>query len=234
MVRLLRFLTALAALPFCAALGMSLWSAIFNSQGFDGGVFPPGAIAFGGGFVSFFLIALVCPAPMRAYVLGHELTHAVWGLAFGARVSNIKVAATGGSVMLSKSNVWITLAPYFFPFYTTIVALTALITRIFVNPLPWPLVWTFAVGFTWCFHVYFTIHALFQRQPDILEYGRLFSWSFIWIVNALGIIAVLCAATPLSFKHAATMIGEDTNTAYAFTWNTIHSLFNAAANLFGR
>jgi len=234
MARFLRFLLALAALPLCAALGRALWVAVFASKELNAAEgLPAGAIAFAGGFVAFFALLLVCPSPMRTYVLGHELTHALWGLAFGARVSNIKVAASGGSVMLSKSNVWITLAPYFFPFYTAVVALIALVVRIFVDPLPWPLAWIFAVGFTWCFHVHFTLHALFQRQPDVLEYGRLFSWAFIWIANTLGVLAVLCAATSLTCVHTASILGDAVRGAYSWTWECGVWLFRAIAGLFG-
>ncbi len=235
MARFLRFLIALATLPFCVALGKAMWTAAFAPEELRsmGGV-PSGALAFGGGFAVFLLLALVCPAPMRTYVLGHELTHALWGLAFGARVSNIKVASSGGSVLLSKSNVWITLAPYFFPFYTAVVAIIALVTRIFVDPLPWLPAWIFAFGFTWCFHVFFTIHALFQRQPDVLEYGRLFSWSFIWIANALGILAAMCAATPLSFKRAAAMVCGASADTYAFVWEIARTATRAICGFFAK
>jgi len=233
MARFLRFLLALASLPFCVALGRSLWLAVFASEELRIEGMPYGALAFCGGFVACFVFALVCPSPVRTYVLGHELTHAIWGLAFGARVSNIKVAASGGSVVLSKSNVLITLAPYFFPFYTALVALIALVTRIFADPLPWPLAWLFAIGFTWCFHVYFTLHALFQRQPDVMEYGRLFSWSFIWTANAIGIMIVLCAATPLTFRNGASIIATTSSSSYQFVWEHGISLFRAIAGLFG-
>lgn len=233
MVHFLRFLIALAALPFCAALGRALWIAVFDSVELHvAGSLPAGAMAFAGGFVAMFALALVCPTPARIYVLGHELTHAVWGLAFGARVSNIKVAASGGSVLLSKSNVWITLAPYFFPFYTAIVALVALVTRIFADPLPCPLAWMFAIGFTWCFHVYFTLQALFQRQPDVLEYGRLFSWAFIWIANLLGILAVLCAATPLTFRRGASILCTATSGAYSLVWDASLAIYRHVSALF--
>lgn len=235
MARFLRFMLAIAALPFCAAQAGTLWNAIFFSAELRiTENIPSGAIAFGAGFLAFFVLILICPTPVRTYVLGHELTHALWGLAFGARVSNIKVAASGGSVLLSKSNVWITLAPYFFPFYTMLVAFIALITRIFIDPLPFTSVWIFALGFTWCFHVYFTIDALFQRQPDILEYGRLFSWVFIWVANLTGILTVLCMATPLSFKRATSMLCEASVAAYAFTWKTGSALVGAIGDLFAK
>ena len=49
----------------------------------------------------------------------------MWGLLFGARPSDVRVSASGGSVRLSKSNLLITLAPYFFPFYTFVVIVVA-------------------------------------------------------------------------------------------------------------
>jgi hypothetical protein len=124
----------------------------------------------------------------------------VWGLAFGARVSNLKVGKSGGSVSLSKSNVWITLAPYFFPFWTIIVVVAALVTRCFVSPLPWPCAWLFAIAFTWCFHVCFTIRSLMQPQPDVQEYGRLFSYVLIWTFNVAGVIAWIACTTEVTWR----------------------------------
>jgi hypothetical protein len=88
---------------------------------------------------------------------------------------------------VTKSNVFITLAPYFFPFYTMLLIAVLLIVRIFVVPLPYPLVWLFFVGFTWSFHFTFTIQSLWTHQPDIHEYGRLFSYSLIYLLNVIGI-----------------------------------------------
>jgi len=234
MAHFLRFIAAIMALPFSVAMALSLWSSIFASAGratVDG--MPPGGIAFCAGFLSFFLLSIIAPAPVRTYVLGHELTHALWGLAFGAKVSNIKVGMSGGSVVLSKSNVWITLAPYFFPFYTAIVALVALIWSFFADPLPCPWAWLFAVGFTWSFHVCLTLRTLFQSQPDVLEYGRLFSWSFIWIANAIGVMVVLCAATPLTISNAASILRDRTMQAYSAVWNVMVYLYNVIVATFG-
>ena len=44
------------------------------------------------GFVSGLLLLLFLPRPIRTYVLGHELTHALWGLLMGARIGKIKVS----------------------------------------------------------------------------------------------------------------------------------------------
>ena len=90
---------------------------------------------------------------------------------------------SGGSVRLTKSNMLITLAPYFFPFYTFLVIIGALVTYAFFRPLPYLPLWLFLIGFTWSFHVLFTLETLGQRQPDVKLYGRIFSWTFIFIVN---------------------------------------------------
>jgi hypothetical protein len=138
---------------------------------------------------------------VKTYVLGHELTHALWGLLFGAVPSKLRVSPAGGSVNLTKSNMLITLAPYFFPFYTFLVIVVALVTSAFIRPLPWLPLWMFAVGFTWAFHALFTLETLAQRQPDVKLYGRIFSWVFIFLANVALILVFLASTTSLSFAQ---------------------------------
>ena len=40
----------------------------------------------------------------RTYILGHELTHALWTILFGGKASGLKISDTGGSVRVSKNN----------------------------------------------------------------------------------------------------------------------------------
>ena len=195
MGRFLRFLCAVATLPFACALAFVFVDAFRLMPMSGDALFPPGALCLAAGFMLFLVLWIFMPAPVRIYVLGHELTHALCGLLFGARPSNLRVGLKGGSVTLTKTNVWITLAPYFFPFWTAVVGLLALIVRCFVSPLPCTGAWLFAVGFTWCFHVCFTLRAIFQAQPDIQEYGYAFSYVFIWIFNIAGVIAwIVCTS----------------------------------------
>lgn len=190
-----RLLFAIAALPLACGLSRAFVDVVGLMPVPSHWPIPPGMVAVLAGLFFFLLHAVLLPLPVRLYVLGHELTHAVWGLLFGARVSNLKVGLRGGSVMLTKSNVWITLAPYFFPFYTMLVVLLAVAVRAALSYLPCPLAWQFAVGETWCFHCVFTLRSLQLEQPDIEEYGRVFSYVLIWVFNVLGAaVWIVCTA----------------------------------------
>lgn len=195
MLRFLCFLCAFAALPFAWALALVFVDAFRLMPMAGDELFPPGALFLSAGFLLFLALWIFRIAPMRLYVLGHELTHALCGLCFGAIPKNLKVGLKGGSVELTKSNLLITLSPYFFPFWTAVVGLVALITRAFVAPLPYVNVWLFAVGFTLSLHVCFTLRAILQEQPDLQEYGYVFSYVLIWIFNVAGVIAwIVCTS----------------------------------------
>ena len=155
--------------------------------------------------------------------LSNELTHAMWGVAFGARPSKLRVSGSGGSVNLTKTNMLITLAPYFFPFYTFVVVAAALATLAFVRPLPFLPLWMFMIGFTWAFHVLFTIETLSREQPDVQLYGRVFSWVFIFLANAALVLAWLAAATPLTFRELGGFLAGRTASAYVGVGSAIVS-----------
>ena len=196
----LRLLLGLALLPVCWGVSRAFFDALVASAGSTGWMTPE-ALSLLGGVLAFAFAWFALSHPVRAYVLGHELTHALWGLLFGARPSDVRVSASGGSVKLTKSNLLITLAPYFFPFYTFVVIVVALVTYAFIRPLPYLPLWLFLVGFTWSFHVLFTLETLTQRQPDVKLYGRIFSWTFIFIVNVAIILVWLATMTPLTFAE---------------------------------
>ena len=222
MLRFIRMVAAVVCFPLVWALCCTFLDAVCLTSESDD-IFSTESIALFSGIALFPILGKMLPGLSRLYVLGHELTHAVWGLAFGARVSNLKVRSTGGSVTLSKSNVWITLAPYFFPFWTAIVALAALVVRAIMYfacperlfPVPW--LWMFAVGITWCFHVCFTIRSLMQRQPDIQEYGRVFSWTFIFVCNIAGVLVWMLCTTDIEIATIASKLMFRTTSAYQNT-----------------
>lgn len=195
-----RLLLGLLLLPACWGLLRALVDAILVGTESSGGLSVE-ALSLLGGIAAFSLCWMSLPHPIRTYVFGHELTHALWGLLFGARPSDVRVSASGGSVRLTKTNLLITLAPYFFPFYTFLVIVVALVTYAFLRPLPFLPLWMFLIGFTWAFHALFTLETLTHRQPDVKLYGRIFSWTFIFIVNLLIVLVWLASMTPLSFAE---------------------------------
>ena len=227
MLRFARFVAAVFAFPFNWALCLTFVDAIYLSSGDSRVFFSAESIALLSGLIVFLAVWKLLPDLTRIYVLGHELTHALWGLAFGAKVSNLKVRSTGGSVTLTKSNVWITLAPYFFPFWTMIVVLLALAVRGIIylanpeTPFPVPWLWMFAVGFTWCFHACFTIRSLMQTQSDVQEYGRVFSWTLILACNTAGILLWIVCTTDVSSSAVFGCLRTRTETAYRETFRHV-------------
>ena len=223
----LRLLTGLALLPMCWGVLRTLFDAIVLSAGASG-IASAETLSLLAGIAAFALAWMALSHPVKMYVLGHELTHALWGLLFGARPSDVRVSVSGGSVRLTKSNLLITLAPYFFPFYTFLVIVVALITYAFLRPLPYLPLWMFLIGFTWSFHVLFTLETLGQRQPDVRLYGRIFSWTFIFLVNILIVLVWLATMTPLTFAELGGILVNRVLSAYTavglFFWSSIRWL----------
>ena len=218
---LLRLLLGLLLLPACWGVTRTLIDAIGAAAARTG--LSVESLSLLGGVAAFTLSWMALSHPVKAYVLGHELTHALWGVIFFARPSDLKVGADGGSVRLSKTNMLITLAPYFFPFYTFVVIVCALVTSAFMRPLPCLPLWLFLIGFTWAFHVLFTIQTLGTHQPDVKTYGRIFSWTFIFLVNIAIVLVWLATMTPLTFAALWDFICARMTSAYSetalFFWN---------------
>lgn len=224
MFRLLRFLTGAALLPLCVSVSLALLETLRSLQT-SGSLLSPESSWLLTGYLLWLGMWFFLPQPVRAYVVAHELTHALWALFCGARVQNLKVSAKGGSVRVSKSNMFITLAPYFFPLYTVLVILLYLLTRCFINPVPLPLAWLFLVGLTWGFHVTFTVQSLMVTQPDIQEYGRLFSYVLIYLFNLAGVGLWVVCTTSATFSTFAAALGTHTLAVYASVQDEIHARF---------
>ena len=229
----LRLLTGVCLLPACYAAALVLWDSIILAAGAVGG-FTVEAMSLLGGILAFTFCWMALSHPVKTYVLGHELTHAIWAVMFGAKASDVRVGEKGGSVRLTKTNVFITLAPYFFPFYTFIVIIAALITYAFIRPLPCLALWMFLVGFTWAFHALFTVETLMQRQPDVKTYGRLFSWTFIFIANIIIILLWLLATTPMEFASLLSSVVHRLSSAYCSIIISIASIFKYIGGLCSR
>ena len=222
-----RFAVSLLLLPLCAAVFLATLEVFRQASGTDA-LFSPPAYAFAAGYVAWVLTWFCFKAPVRAYVLGHELTHALWGLLFGARVGRMRVSENGGSVMLSKSNVWISLAPYFFPFYTLLATGIYLLAAQFVDTPLLRLVFLFLVAYTLGFHMTFTFVTLRVRQPDIMEHGRLFSWVVIWLLNILEAGFWITILTPVRLDLYLEELCQCTVASYTLAWHFFQTACNTA------
>jgi len=181
-------IVALLLLPVCAGAVSALWRVIQRSGDAD-----TIWVAFLSGAGCWLAIYLLLPKPMRTYVFGHELTHALWTWLLGGKVRKFSVSATGGHVVVNKSNFAIALAPYFFPLYAIMVVLVFLVGHWLWN---WQhyLVWFhLLLGAAYAFHVTLTWHILKQSQTDVSSQGYLFSA----VVIFLGNVAVLLVGIPL-------------------------------------
>ena len=151
------------------------------------------------------------PRPLRVYVFGHELTHAVWVWLWSGRVTKFEGwNRDGGYVVTDTHNFWIALAPYFYPIYSFAVILAFAVVSMFVDvadvPATFlfltPLRWLFLLlGATWAFNFTFTLWMIPKGQTDLTYHGTFFSLVIIYLMNVLLLALFLIIATPkISFR----------------------------------
>jgi hypothetical protein len=178
------------------------------------------------GYALWLAVFAFLPKPMRTYVLGHELTHAIWALLMGARVGGLKVKKTGGQVRTSKTNWFIALAPYFFPFYAMLFIGLFLLAHAIWNLAAHFWVLFFLVGLGWSFHVTFTLMMLLTvKQPDVTSQGVVFSVVVIYCMNLLLMTLTAAALSgTTTFVMLARSLGGDLLTAYVWTLDKLAAL----------
>lgn len=150
------------------------------------------------------------------YVLGHELTHAIFVVLHLGKVMDFHVGMDGGYVTTNKSNLLIALSPYFVPFWSIIGAFLFAGLRYFAGlSAEWDRLLYGMMGVTWTFHMIWTLWMIPRDQPDLKENGTFLSLVVIYLANLLVLVGLLCLAarSPLAdgqafardwFRHAAT------------------------------
>lgn len=81
--------------------------------------------------------------------------------------------------------------------------------------MPFPLFWLFLVGLSWSFHVTFTLQSLMTTQPDVQEYGVLFSWTIIYLFNIAGVGLWVVSTTNADINSFISALSLHATTIYA-------------------
>lgn len=193
-----RWLAFLVLLPVVAAEAWALILAVGaeGRQAVQAGSPSLNALWLAGGAFAYGLIHIALHKPITTYVFAHELTHALWALMTGHKVSKIRVGSDSGHVETAGSNFLVRLAPYFCPLYALILLGAWAVTAVFWPELDAHRGWLFAgLGFTYAFHVLLTVHSLKGGQSDLKAEGYCFSLALIAAVNLQIIAALLAAAS---------------------------------------
>ena len=188
MPKWLKAILGVALLPFCIG-AIGALSRVLLVSGRASGFW----IMAAAGAACWFAVFVLLPRPMWVYVLGHELTHALWTWFFGGKVKKFKVTARGGHVIITKSNSIIALAPYFFPVYGVLVVVVYVTGHLIWGWREYAIWFHLLLGAAYAFHITLTWQALDTEQTDITGQGFFFSA----VVIVLGNLMVLLLALPI-------------------------------------
>ncbi len=242
--RLLKFFSGFALLPLVWILTQTFFNSFHHAtveQKFwsteEFWFFGLGVVLWAVWFVGSFW-AFGEPRPLRVYVFGHELTHAVWVWAWQGRVSKFEGwNREGGFIITDTHNFWIALAPYFYPIYSFAVIVLYAVASIFYDVagaadtflLLTPLRWLFVLlGITWAFHLSFTIWMIPKGQSDLLYHGTWFSLVVIYLMNVLLLAFLLILGAPeVTFASFGSEFMENAAAFLEGVNAVIRSLFGA-------
>jgi hypothetical protein len=211
MKKLKRYFIAILLLPACYGVTLGLWEILNYFKDV-----PEGSFYFIGGIGSYFAFQWVFFRPIRTYVFGHELSHAVAAWMTGGKVKHFHVSKKGGSVTVTKSNFFVALAPYIVPLYAFLLMGTFFAINYFYPVLKayWRL-FLWLLGGSFGFHMALTAYALKMDQPDLKPTGRFLSATIIYLGNAVSIVFLLGILFPrtVSWQRFARTSGMEAMSA---------------------
>jgi hypothetical protein len=175
-------------------------------------------------FAAYFLIHFLLYRPVLSHVMAHELTHALAAMLMGGKVTSIQASTSGGTTVVNRSHVFISLAPYIFPFYTAITLAIYLIAapsfKIYLLGL---------IGFTYAFHLALTGWSLSHHQPDLKEGGVVFSLIFIFAGNMMVLMLLFSFVFPQQLP-----LTQAFSETLRWAWHLAQSMFRLLKpHLFG-
>ncbi|HNZ29724.1 MAG TPA: M50 family metallopeptidase, partial [Candidatus Goldiibacteriota bacterium] len=156
------------------------------------------------------------------HVMAHELTHIFWAFLFGGKAKKLEVSASGGRVLINRTNFVITLAPYFFPLYTFIFLAVYIIAK--EQYLPYI---AFLIGASLSFHIALTLYSMKSAQSDFHEDSNIFfSLSFVYLMN---IIVIALIFSILSEKVAFLDFLKDIPGKFVYIYHKASAFMKAFA-----
>ena len=163
------------------------------------------------------------------YVLSHELTHAVAAVLNGVKVKKISVKKNSGYVSISKNSTFISLAPYFIPFYAIIAGLVYFAADCAVDLSKYRAIFAAIIGFLTSFHLINAIDITFSGplQSDLKKAGgKIFSFLTLIFLNCLILIIIFKILFPdlIALKIYANKIWITSAKIIEFILSTINSL----------
>lgn len=220
-LRPLYFFVGLALMPLVVGVAAAICDIAPSALASANSVVSREAIAFIAGFTACLLLFIILPPASRTYVLGHELTHAAWGLLTAQKIGRMKIGRDSGYVELSNPGVFTTLAPYFVPFYVVVILLLRLIAGFFIDMAPYATWWIGAIGFAYGFHVIYTVKTISEHQTDITMYGNVFALTLVALLNLLILGYGLAFLMDVGIAELHSALIERAAWSYSGTWHAI-------------
>jgi hypothetical protein len=145
------------------------------------------------GFVFFIIVFFMFGAPVKTYVLEHELSHILVAMMSGTKIRRVSFHTGNAYVRTDRVNLFIALGPYSLPLYTLFVILVLKLIQQFTHALPVMGILYFIAGLTLSFHFVATMHYLQLEQPDTQRYGSFASLIFVttWALIILVLVLAL-------------------------------------------
>jgi len=227
-----KFLTALILSPLAAGAAFAAAILIFSALSNLKITFPLvlGAAVYCA--VHFYPSSAGTRTSRYFYVLAHELSHALAALLSGVKVRKIAVKKTGGCVTLNATNAFISLAPYFIPFYAVAAGLLYSLASFFLDMVPYRPFFTALAGFFLAFHLLNTLNILTGPvQSDLKKAGGVFfSFSLVTLLNSLCLVLILKLIFPglISLKAYAARAWTDTEIILGWALTAVSYLYNTA------
>ena len=210
------FLFFLLSIPLyiCSIFLIHAFSRLNYSAG-ETAVFTALLSGFAAGLLLFTFISRFT----KFYIFGHELAHWIFAKLFMRETQNFSVGKDGGAVQVKDPNIWISLAPYFYPTFTILWVPTWFAFKYFEKDFKYsPHIFFGILAFTWSYHFVLTLYALKFEQSDLKRYGKPISFALIMFINLFIIFIFLSLFTdnPLQACKIYWQVGyeDSVNTFY--------------------